>query len=371
MSRSSRNATHTANFPLGRGAARAYHRRRRLQTLRNASLGFVTAVGIVVVVCYAVGFFTPWGNAARTVLAETIVSTRHDYLAKVITTPKEYKELYQELHPAVKNVSVPAIATASGQTSTSQGGAPGAAANITVKPISGSSYNGYVMLVKDPLTVRLVAAKVVAGKGEYITDMASRVGAVAGTNASGFVDPNGSGWGAQVYGLEMVGGKVLSPPLARYGMVSVGFTDKGQLLMGDYSTAQMQQLGVKDAVQFYPELVVDGKPMITQGDGGWGYGPRTAIGQKKDGTVIFVVTNGRFHGGSGMGASQRDVMNVMLQYGAWNACAMDGGSSSVIYNAGKILNSPSTVDPNGQRHLPDAWLVFPNEAQASNYNPGT
>lgn len=127
-------------------------------------------------------------------------------------------------------------------------------------------------------------------------------------------------------------------------------------------------MGVRDAMQFHPELVVNGKPTITVGDGGWGYGPRTAIGQARDGTVIFVVINGRFND-SGMGASQKQVMDIMLQYGAFNACAMDGGSSSVLVHAGKVVNSPSTIDPNHQRHLPDAWLVFATEAQAQSYHP--
>jgi exopolysaccharide biosynthesis protein len=61
-------------------------------------------------------------------------------------------------------------------------------------------------------------------------------------------------------------------------------------------------------------------------------------------------------------------MNIMLKYGAVNACAMDGGSSSVLYSKGKILNAPSTIDPNGQRHLPDAWLIFPSASAAQNYH---
>jgi exopolysaccharide biosynthesis protein len=142
------------------------------------------------------------------------------------------------------------------------------------------------------------------------------------------------------------------------------------MVMGNYTVPQLRALGVRDAMQFHPELVVNGQPTITSGTGGWGYDPRTAIGQRRDGTVIFVVLNGRFHGGAGLGASQRQVMDLMLQYGAVNACAMDGGSSSVLYYDGRIINSPSTIDPNGQRHLPDAWLVFPSEAAANAYDPG-
>lgn len=58
-------------------------------------------------------------------------------------------------------------------------------------------------------------------------------------------------------------------------------------------------------------------------------------------------------------------MDIMLRYGAVNAVAMDGGSSSVMYADGKIVNSPSTLDEHGERHLPDAWLVFPSVAAAN------
>lgn len=331
--------------------------------MRNIALSTISCIVLFAAACYAVGFLTPWGQQQRIALAETIISTRHYALAHFITTQAEYQQLARQLHAPVytaaarSDVEVPPATPVSSTPTTDQ--------SVELDPISGKGYNGYVLLVHDPRLVRLVPAEVHGDMGEYITDMAKRVGAVAGTNASGFQDPNGEGWGGQAVGLEMSGGKVLHAAEPGSGWVTVGFTTDGVMVMGDYSVAQLQKMGVRDAMQFHPELVVDGKPMITYGDGGWGYGPRTAIGQAKDGTVIFVVINGRFHGGSGMGASQRQVMDIMLQYGAVNACAMDGGSSSVLYDDGKIVNTPSTLDPNGQRHLPDAWLVFGTEQEAA------
>lgn len=348
---------------------RSQRRNRRKRSFfryaRNVAVSVVGAVVLFVLACYGVGFFTPWGNAQRLVLAETIISTRHYTLAHYITTSKEYTRLAAELHAKVVTAVSPdtQVHVTASTTSTSNH------QSVVTIPVSDKGYNGYVMLVKDPKLVRLVPAKVQGATGEYITDMAKRVGAVAGVNASGFQDPNGNGWGGLPVGLEMSGGKVLHPPQSG-DWVTVGFTKDGVMVMGKYTTAQLQRKGVQDAMQFHPELVVDGKAMITQGDGGWGYGPRTAIGQAKDGTVIFVVINGRFHGGSGMGASQKQVMNIMLQYGAVNACAMDGGSSSVLYDHGKIINSPSTIDPHGQRHLPDAWMVFPTEKAAAQWGSG-
>ena len=339
-------------------------RRSVFRAFRNTILTIVGVAVLFVLGCYAVGFGTPWGQKQRLLLAETIISTRHYYLAQYITTKKEYNALAAQLHAPVVASGIPtSVHVTSVPTTTTV--SPAHTSVIEVDPISAKGYNGYVMLVHDPRLVRLVPAVVHGAMGQYITDIGKQDGAVAGTNASGFEDPNGNGWGGIPVGLEMVGGKVIHGPQPSGDWATVGFTKSGVLVMGHYSVSELQNMGVQDAMQFHPELVVNGKPMITVGDGGWGYGPRTAIGQAKDGTVIFVVINGRFEGGSGMGASQRQVMDIMLHYGAVNACAMDGGSSSVLYHNGKIINSPSTIDPNGQRHLPDAWMVFPTVQSAA------
>lgn len=338
---------------------RQRHERRRGSTWARgilAAMAIFTGLGIAGV---ALTFLTPWGRNLRMIAAETIITTRHYYLARYITTPAEYASLIHQLNIPVVNTGV------SGKVKV-QPIHTGSRA-IDIIPIRGTTYDGFVMLVHDPRLIRLVKADVHGSMGEYITDMAKRIGAVAGTNASGFEDPNGNGWGGLAVGLEYVGGTTVNPLKGSVDWTSVGFTSSGVMVMGNYSEQQLSQLGVRDAMQFHPELVVDGKPTITVGDGGWGYGPRTAIGQTKNGTVIFVVTNGRFKGTFGPGASQRQVMDLMLHYGAVNACAMDGGSSSVLFDNGHILNHPSTIDPNHERHLPDAWMVFPTAQAASHY----
>jgi exopolysaccharide biosynthesis protein len=346
----------TLSRRLTREQRKKHKRRRVLRWLFGST--FTTAIFVAALV--TVGFATPWGRSIRLTAAETVITTRHAYLAHFLTTPAEYSKLWAALHQAPKNTNAPRyIHVVSDTRSTSP---------IEVLPLSGSGWNGYAMLVHNPKLVRLVTAHVQNGMGEYISDMVKRTGALAGTNASGFEDPQGAGWGGIPVGLVMTGGQVVQWPKGTEDWTTVGFTKDGVMVMGRYSVAQLQQMGVRDAMQFHPELVVDGKPMITSGDGGWGYDPRTAIGQRKDGTVIFIVINGRFKGGSGMGASQRQVQDEMLKLGAVNACAMDGGSSSVLYKAGEIVNSPSTTDPNHQRHLPDAWLAFPSVEAANAYS---
>ena len=93
---------------------------------------------------------------------------------------------------------------------------------------------------------------------------------------------------------------------------------------------------------------------ITRGDGGWGVGPRTAIGQRKDGTVLFLVIDGRQPGYS-VGATLRDIQNIMYEEGAVIAANLDGGSSSTLYYNGKVINKPA--DLLGERMIPTAFVV--------------
>lgn len=337
-------------------------KRRRFWTI--LILGTVGTSFLLILSVICIGFFTSWGSNLRLTIAESVISSRHYQWAHYFTTNAEYNRLIAQRNqtPLNTGVSKDVHVTTQHQVTTYSA--------IEIRPLDGlPSYNGYVVLIHNPKLVRLVHAQVNGSQGEYITDMVKRVGAVAGINASGFEDPNGNGWGGVPVGLEMVGGKVLNQTPGAAGWTTVGFTDTGVMVMGQYSVQQLKSYGVRDAMQFHPELVVNGKPMITTGDGGWGADPRTAIGQTRDGTIILIVTNGRFRGGAGLGATQRQIMDLMLKYGAYNACAMDGGSSSVLDYHGELKSTSSSIDPHGERRLPDAWLVFPTVAAANAYSP--
>jgi exopolysaccharide biosynthesis protein len=137
----------------------------------------------------------------------------------------------------------------------------------------------------------------------------------------------------------------------------VGFTREGLLLVGNYTDQELKDLKVTEALSFGPALVKDGEGVV-KGDGGWGFAPRTAIGQKEDGTVIMIVTDGRgVHGLNNVGASIRDLMNLMLKYGAVNAANLDGGSSTTMVKDGLLVNEPSDVL--GERKIATSFVVMP------------
>ena len=85
--------------------------------------------------------------------------------------------------------------------------------------------------------------------------------------------------------------------------------------------------------------------------------PRTAIGQKEDKSVLMLVINGRNQGGS-MGNRGVDCRDILWDYGAVQASNLDGGSSSVMYYQGRVINSPTTSTGNRDgRRLPNGFMV--------------
>ena len=111
-----------------------------------------------------------------------------------------------------------------------------------------------------------------------------------------------------------------------------------------------------DANNHFVKLIINGEKRESNGLGS-GANPRTAIGQKADGTVLLLVTDGR--GASGhLGATASDLIEVMEKYGAINAANLDGGSSSTMYYKDKYLMTSVTLYySNSSWRLPEAFII--------------
>ena len=228
-------------------------------------------------------------------------------------------------------------------------------AGITIEDIKGPSFKGKVMLIKDPKRVKLAATKEIGVTGERVSDLVKDLGAIAGINAGGFYDPNGKGNGAFPDGLTMHDGKLVHNNVGEKAVNIVGFNDQGKLILGNMTANQLVEKNMREVVTFEPNLIVNSNPMI-KGDGGWGIAPRTGIGQTADGTVIFVVIDGRQPTWS-IGATLRDLMQVFEDYHAVNAVNLDGGSSSELVYNGKVMNKLWNIF--GERYIPTAFVVTP------------
>lgn len=233
--------------------------------------------------------------------------------------------------------------------------------SITIKTYQGTMFTANVMLIRDPTRLTVAVTKFNGSVGQTVSELVAQAHGVAGVNGGAFKD-NAQTWqgtGGIPLGITISNGKVINGSNSGSSYPTIGLTQNGALIVGPYNLEQLQSLHVNQALSFGPVLVQNGKDMI-QGDGGWGYAPRTAIGQRADGTIILAVTDGRYiHGPNNMGASLQNMAQLMIHYGAVVAANLDGGSSTTMVNNGKLVNQPS--DPLGEREVATAIVVKPEK----------
>lgn len=222
---------------------------------------------------------------------------------------------------------------------------------ITVERITGKNYVGYVMIIPDASKVKLVDSRK-TNRGTKLSEIVKNHNATAGINAGGFTDDGGVGQGNQLCKATIIDKKLLyGYKNTKYSLIGLS-TDK-KLVLGNYTYQQAMNAGIESAVEFGPFLIVNGKNQITNSSSG-GIHPRTAIGQRQDGTFIFVVIDGRQPGYS-LGTNLLELQNIFNRYDAYNAANLDGGSSSTMCYNGERINKTST--PMGERYLPNAFIV--------------
>ena len=102
---------------------------------------------------------------------------------------------------------------------------------------------------------------------------------------------------------------------------------------------------VSDAIGGGPVLVRDGVPVYRSNEAFTiaqlaPRGPRTAVGQRADGGILLVTTDGRQPGYS-VGMTNFELAQALVRLGAVRGMALDGGGSSTLAFEGTVLNSPS------------------------------
>ena len=224
--------------------------------------------------------------------------------------------------------------------------------------IKEGKFSGYMAVIYDASKIKLAVSKNLGYSGEYLVDMAKDNKAVVAINGGGFVDIEGKSNGGRAQGILIKDEKILQS--SRYrdkGGGVIGFTRDNKLYLGNVSAEEAVKSGVRDAVEFGPYLIVNGVSSSVVGNGGYGIHPRSAIGQRKDGIVLFLVIDGR--SASSMGCDMDDLIRLMERYGAYNAANLDGGNSSVLVIKNKIVNHPINWDNLEQtRPIADGFVVI-------------
>ena len=285
--------------------------------------------------------FGPFSNVKRTVVG-AILQSRHPQYVRWLFNDDELKAILGSVG-TVNHQNLFSFQAKEDKT-------------LHLEKMESSRFVGYILEIPDPRRISVATAANIQEKGDTTSNIAKSQGAVAAINGGGFFDPNGTGTGRLPYGFMLQDGKyVIGKDVGPDEAVDfVGFSKSGNLIAGNYNKTQLGKMEAVEGITFGPPLIVDGEKMITSGDGGWGVGPRTAIGQKKDGTVLFLVIDGRQPGYS-LGATLRDVQDVLYEKGCYIAANLDGGSSTTLYYNGKVVNKPA--DLLGERMIPTAFVV--------------
>ena len=303
---------------------------------------FISITGMLLV------FHGPFQNVKKILVGTAMSTFKHQYIAtmflskdeisKIVSNPKVYDK------QKVGAIDIKGIDDKS----------------ITRYNVHQKRFDGYILEIKDPKRIKVACTSKLGVQGQRVSEMAEEKGTVAAINGGGFFDKNDSGkeWvgtGAYPEGIVISDGKPVSKNVKGDEKVDVmAFNNEGELIVGKRSYNELKEMNIKEALSFNRTLIVNGNPQV-EDEGEQGLQPRTAIGQKEDGTVVFLVIDGRklFK----EGASLKDVQDILLDRGVWNAGNLDGGASATMYYKGEVINNP--YNSTGERTVATCFYVEP------------
>ena len=231
-----------------------------------------------------------------------------------------------------------------------------------------------MLIIKDPSQVKIGSTYPWGAYGKELNEIVSDAGAVAGVNGGIYVSEGNKG--GSPLGVVVQNGEITyNSPQGLTGLYMIGFDNNNILIIKDLANMGVNdfsnyvaEAGIRDAIAFQEEssdannhfvsLIINGEERTLNGQGS-GANPRTVIGQRADGAVLLLVTDGR--GASGhLGATASDLISIMKEYGAVNAANLDGGSSStMVYNGAYEMTSVTFYYQNSSWKLPTAFVVMP------------
>lgn len=196
-------------------------------------------------------------------------------------------------------------------------------------------FEAYILLVRDPSRIFVGTSSDFTDpevEGMDIFDLVKKEGCIAAINGGEFSDPGGVGTGNNPLGITYSKGSCVWDDKTYKTFIGI---DENNRLVCEKSMSQQkaEKLGIRDGVCFKTGNVLisnDGTNItLHRQDSNYGTAQRTAIGQRADGTMIMLVTDGRTP--ESPGATYNEVINIMVQYGAITAGMLDGGSSTMLY----------------------------------------
>ena len=204
---------------------------------------------------------------------------------------------------------------------------------IIFKVVNAPHCRAYVAIIQDPTRVYTATSSDFKSNqpGIRFWDLAERDKVTLMINAGEYPDNGGGGNGSIPMGITYSQGNcVWDDGLTR---TFIGFDKNNQMILREGLTRkEADALGIRDGVCFQRNNILiqqTGDTISVKRRGDTAVSQRTAIGQREDGAIVMIVTDGRT--GASPGASYNDMIDLMLRFGAVNAGMLDGGSSAIMY----------------------------------------
>lgn len=224
--------------------------------------------------------------------------------------------------------------------------------SVDYTKIVNSGFTAHLLTIPDPSRVQVGVVKTLYQEGQKTSSLAKSLDAVCAINGGGFSDITQNannlyaGNGGTPTGLVISHGQKIHSDSkddnTKFDGV-IAMTEENKLIVGRYSYNELKSKKVRDCISFHlpgapNTLIVDGKKSPLPGDSA---NARTAIGQTKNGSIIFIVADGKQLGS--LGARYSNIQDILLDKGVRNASYLDGGASSTMYYNGEVVNSTSAT----------------------------
>ena len=334
-------------------------------------LTFVAAVAVTLLISLNMFFSDKYPNVQQTFVTTVLETGQLKFLASIFLSSEEIQEIVDQNSMVAFNVEVNTDLIQ--KDNFGSVGAEGEEGEpIEIVEVARSTFTGTMMIVKDPSRVSLASIYPWRDIGVTLDELVTTNDAIGGINGGLYNSTNNTG--GRPYGVLVSNGEIQhNKPQEWPGLVLVGLTEDHILQIVDISAMNateveklIEDMKIRDAVTFQEEasdannhfvqLIINGEAREMNGMGS-GLNPRTAIGQRADGAILMLVTDGRGKSGH-LGASCADLISVMQEFEAVNAANLDGGSSSCMYYDGEYLMSSVTFYyDNSSWKLPAGFIV--------------
>lgn len=347
-------------------------KKKKLKKNKERKLYKTTILFIVLDILVAICFFILYGPFSyfRNVLVTTALKTKtHAWIAYTFFSEEKVNKINSQFSyiPLTDDVDLDKIVIDNGEKKKYDNEYDKAILtrdkgnkNYKLLNIEVAGYNGYLVAIYNPAKVKLITSKSFnTGSGaEKVKNICERLGGLVCINGGMFQDT--TGWGSDIpQGYLIKDGKIIWSDHNQKANL-IGFNKDNKLMLMNATGEEAIQKGMRDALEFGPFLIVNGKEIeqTTTQAGGYDRAARVAIAQRKDGVVLFLVTDGVHT----KGPTLKEVAQTLSLYGAYNAANLDGGTSSQLVIKGELINTPLTIygkKVEGGREVVSGWGLIP------------